>query len=145
MPRLSVAWVMLQRVPPDMRILTPGFLFFSRRSTCLPRSAARRAAIKPAAPAPTTTTSHGAWAIAIFPTAHVWTLAARQEIFIYFLSQVAWRKYPSRNVELPGDFSSIAEVCHGPCLDRHFGGFGGYRASRRGGDRHVQRPGQSPG
>ena len=24
MPRLSVAWVMLQRVPPDMRILTPA-------------------------------------------------------------------------------------------------------------------------
>ncbi len=32
MPRLSVAWVMLHRVPPDMRILTPASLFFSKSS-----------------------------------------------------------------------------------------------------------------
>src|SRR5207237_750567 len=57
MPRLSVAWVMLQRVPPDMRILTPGLRFFSRSSTRRPCSAALIAAISPAAPAPTTMTS----------------------------------------------------------------------------------------
>src|SRR5262245_45404429 len=55
MPRLSVAWVMLQRVPPDMRIFTPGLRFFSRSNVRRPRSAARSAAINPAAPAPTTT------------------------------------------------------------------------------------------
>src|SRR5687768_15154409 len=60
MPRLSVACVMLQRVPPDIRILTPGFLFFSRRRVRWPRSAARRAATNPAAPAPMTITSQGA-------------------------------------------------------------------------------------
>src|SRR5436305_11581909 len=57
MPRLSVAWVRLQRVPPDMRILTPGLRFFSSSSTRRPNSAARMAAISPAAPAPTTATS----------------------------------------------------------------------------------------
>src|SRR5439155_116627 len=57
MPRLSVAWVMLQRVPPDMRILTPGRRFFSRSSVRAPCSAARMAARRPAAPAPSTTTS----------------------------------------------------------------------------------------
>ena len=40
MPRLSVAWVMLQRVPPDMRILTPALRFFSRAA----RAAALRGA-----------------------------------------------------------------------------------------------------
>src|SRR5262249_37856477 len=50
---------MLQRVPPDMRILTPGFLFFSSRSVRLPRSAARITAISQAAPAPMTITSQG--------------------------------------------------------------------------------------
>src|SRR5262245_12536977 len=58
MPRLSVAWVMLQRVPPDIRILTPGLRFFSRRTTRRPRSAAEMAAISPAAPAPITATSN---------------------------------------------------------------------------------------
>jgi len=55
--RASVAWVRLQRVPPDMRILAPGLRFFSSSSVRRPRSAARLAAIKPAAPAPTTMTS----------------------------------------------------------------------------------------
>src|SRR5215470_4467380 len=57
MPRLSVAWVILQRVPPDMRILIPGLRFFSSRSVRRPRSAARLAASNPAAPAPMTATS----------------------------------------------------------------------------------------
>src|SRR4051812_32461249 len=48
---------MLQRVPPDMRILTPGFRFFSRRRVRLPCSAAAMAAMRPAAPAPMTTIS----------------------------------------------------------------------------------------
>ena len=52
MPRLSQSWVMLHRVPPDMRILTPAFLPFSNSSTLRPRSAAWIAAINPAAPAP---------------------------------------------------------------------------------------------
>src|SRR5579883_1542622 len=60
MPRLSVACVRLQRVPPDMRILTPGRRFFSNRSTRRPSSAARAAATRPAAPAPITTTSQTA-------------------------------------------------------------------------------------
>ena len=64
MPRLSVAWVTLQRVPPDMRILTPGLRSFPAAGPRRPRSAARTAATSPAAPAPTTTTSHiasGIW------------------------------------------------------------------------------------
>src|SRR4051794_14894777 len=60
MPRLSVSWVTLQRVPPDMRILTPGLRFFSSTSTRRPSSAARKAATRPAAPAPSTTTSNSA-------------------------------------------------------------------------------------
>src|SRR5207244_2832546 len=64
MPRLSVAWVMLQRVPPDMRILTPGLRFFSSSRVRRPRSAAWLAASSPAAPAPITTTSHCAASIA---------------------------------------------------------------------------------
>src|SRR5436190_13760811 len=51
---------MLQRVPPDMRILTPGLRFFSSSRTRRPASAARIAAINPAAPAPITTTSQNA-------------------------------------------------------------------------------------
>src|SRR5579863_508628 len=57
MPRESQACVRLQRVPPEIRILTPGRLFFSTSSVFRPRSAARVAASNPAAPAPTTTTS----------------------------------------------------------------------------------------
>ena len=57
MPRLSVACVRLQRVPPDIRILTPGLRFFSKSSVRRPRSAARAAASNPAAPAPMTTNS----------------------------------------------------------------------------------------
>ena len=34
----------MQRVPPDIRILTPGLLFFSNRSVRRPASAARAAA-----------------------------------------------------------------------------------------------------
>ena len=35
MPRLSVACVMLQRVPPDMRILTPGLaVLFEQQRAC---------------------------------------------------------------------------------------------------------------
>src|SRR5438132_1279107 len=64
MPRLSVAWVMLQRVPPDIKILTPGLRFFSKSTVRRPRSAVRIAASKPAAPAPITTTSHHAAPIA---------------------------------------------------------------------------------
>src|SRR5947209_19964480 len=60
MPRLSVSWVRLQRVPPDMRILTPGLRFFSNSSTRRPSSADRKAATRPAAPAPSTTTSNSA-------------------------------------------------------------------------------------
>ena len=45
------------RVPPEIRILMPGRLFFSTSSVLRPRSAARVAANSPAAPAPTTTTS----------------------------------------------------------------------------------------
>ena len=57
MPRRSVAWVMLHRVPPDMRIFTPALRFFSNSTTRRPRSAARAAASIPAAPAPITATS----------------------------------------------------------------------------------------
>ena len=56
-PRLSQSWVMLHRVPPDIRILTPGLRDFSSNSTRRPRSAAWVAAISPAAPAPRTTAS----------------------------------------------------------------------------------------
>src|SRR5262249_16089841 len=59
MPRLSQAWVMLHRVPPDMRIFTPGLRFFSSRTTRRSSSAAAMAAISPAAPAPTTAMSTG--------------------------------------------------------------------------------------
>ncbi len=57
MPRLFVACVMLQRVPPDIRILTPGLRFFSSSKVRRPRAAAVAAATRPAAPAPTTITS----------------------------------------------------------------------------------------
>ncbi len=57
MPTASVSWVMLQRVPPDIRIFTPGLEFFSSKRVRKPRSAARVAARRPAAPAPMTTTS----------------------------------------------------------------------------------------
>src|SRR5439155_13727816 len=60
MPRLSVACVILQRVPPDIRILTPGLRFFSKRRVRRPRPAARKAATSPAAPAPITPTSQNA-------------------------------------------------------------------------------------
>src|SRR5258708_1980107 len=43
---------MLHRVPPDIRILTPGRRFFSTRSTRRPRSAARNPATNPPPPAP---------------------------------------------------------------------------------------------
>src|SRR3954447_3698877 len=49
--------VKLQRPPPDMRIFLPGLLERSMSSTRRPRSAAVRAHISPAAPAPTITTS----------------------------------------------------------------------------------------
>src|SRR5262249_28191921 len=57
MPRLSVACVMLQRVPPDMRILTPGLRFFSSRRVRRPRwrgvaPPGRRGRRSPAPPAP---------------------------------------------------------------------------------------------
>ena len=48
---------MLQRVPPDIKILTPALLFFSKTSTCFPRAAAVPAAQRPAAPPPTMITS----------------------------------------------------------------------------------------
>jgi len=44
-------------VPPDIRILTPGLRFFSTSNVRTPRWAAVAAAIKPAAPAPTTINS----------------------------------------------------------------------------------------
>jgi hypothetical protein len=56
-PRLSQSCVTLQRVPPDMRILTPAFFPFSSSSTRRPRSAAKVAANSPAAPAPRMTAS----------------------------------------------------------------------------------------
>jgi MoxR-like ATPase len=49
---------MLQRVPPDIKILTPGFRFFSKTSTRLPLCAAVPAAHNPAAPPPITIRSH---------------------------------------------------------------------------------------
>src|SRR5437870_12916387 len=55
---------MLHRVPPDIRIFTPGLRFFSSRRVRRPRSAAWMAAISPAAPAPITATSQVASAIA---------------------------------------------------------------------------------
>lgn len=48
---------MLQRVPPDIRIFTPSFRFFSSNSVFRPRSPALAAAMSPAAPAPITMTS----------------------------------------------------------------------------------------
>ena len=51
------ALVRLQRVPPDMRILTPARRFFSRIKAFAPSSAARIPANNPAAPPPKTTTS----------------------------------------------------------------------------------------
>ena len=58
MPRASVAWVRLQRVPPERRILTPGSRFLSSRMVLRPRWAARAAAISPAGPPPIIATSH---------------------------------------------------------------------------------------
>src|SRR6476619_4268638 len=49
--------VKLQRPPPDMRIFLPGLLERSMSNTSRPRSAAVRAHISPAAPAPMITTS----------------------------------------------------------------------------------------
>ena len=46
MPRTSVAWVRLQRVPPEMRIFTPGRRFFSSSNVASPRR-------PPARPPPT--------------------------------------------------------------------------------------------
>lgn len=46
------AFVRLQRVPPDIRIFTPGRRFFSSKITFRPRSAAVMAAKRPAAPPP---------------------------------------------------------------------------------------------
>ncbi len=43
MPRASVAWVRLQRVPPERRIFTPGSRFLSSRMVLRPRWAARAA------------------------------------------------------------------------------------------------------
>ena len=80
MPRASQLWVMLQRVPPDIKILTPIFVFFSRTKTRRPRTPALAAAINPAAPAPTTITFHlssvkfKAW----FLPASVWICRCRQ-------------------------------------------------------------------
>jgi hypothetical protein len=48
---------MLQRVPPDIRIFTPAFRFFSNSNVRRLRSALRADANNPAAPAPTTITS----------------------------------------------------------------------------------------
>src|SRR5690606_37164944 len=49
--------VKLQRPPPDMRIFLPGLLAWSSSSTRRPRAPASAAHIRPAAPAPTITTS----------------------------------------------------------------------------------------
>ena len=57
-PAASQLCVILQRVPPDIKIFTPGLRFFSSSSVRRPRSALRAAANSPAAPAPTTTTSY---------------------------------------------------------------------------------------
>ena len=53
----SQSFVRLQRPFPVMRSLRPAFLFFSAKITDAPCSAAVRAAIRPDAPAPITTTS----------------------------------------------------------------------------------------
>ena len=50
MPRSSQSWVRLQRVPPEIRILTPGLRFFSTSSVRRPSSASRVAASKPGRP-----------------------------------------------------------------------------------------------
>lgn len=49
--------VKLQRPPPEMRIFLPGLSAWSRSRTDRPRCPAVSAAIIPAAPAPSTTTS----------------------------------------------------------------------------------------
>ena len=56
-PRASVFCVMLHRVPPDIKILTPVLEFFSSSNTLFPRSPADVAANNPAAPAPIMMTS----------------------------------------------------------------------------------------
>ena len=53
---LTSRWVTLQRVPPDMRILSPTLGWALSSVTRAPPSAARSAAVSPAAPAPTTAT-----------------------------------------------------------------------------------------
>jgi hypothetical protein len=58
---------MLQRVPPDIKILTPSFRFFSSSKTFSPRAPALAAAINPAAPAPMMTKSK--WGILEIDTA----------------------------------------------------------------------------
>src|SRR3954452_15607335 len=50
--------VKLQRPPPEMRILRPGWALCSRRATRRPRCPATAAHISPAAPAPNTITSN---------------------------------------------------------------------------------------
>src|SRR4051812_25039285 len=59
MPHLVGCKIASHRVPPDIRILTPGRPVFSSSSTRAPASAALIAAVSPAAPAPTTATSWG--------------------------------------------------------------------------------------
>ena len=51
------ALVILHRVPPDIKILTPARRFFSSTITRAPHWAARMPANRPAAPAPSTATS----------------------------------------------------------------------------------------
>src|SRR5687767_5051760 len=67
-PRASVSCVMLQRVPPEIRIFTPALVFFSKSSVRFPRSAARIAAINPAAPAPAMTTSYTSFVVILDPS-----------------------------------------------------------------------------
>jgi hypothetical protein len=59
---VTVSLVTLQRPPPEMRIFLPILAAPSRTTTrrAPPRSAARMAALRPAAPAPTTATSTSA-------------------------------------------------------------------------------------
>src|SRR5690606_27771071 len=54
LPRRSVAWGSLQRVPPDIRMFTPGLAVFSSPSVRRPSSAPRVEAKRSAVSAPTT-------------------------------------------------------------------------------------------
>ena len=84
---------MLQRVPPDMRILTPGRRFFSSSTTRAPRSAAAIAAQRPAAPAPRIATSYSS--TANHPVSHS-TKTAPEGLDGRLLDSAKWFEVSSR-------------------------------------------------